>query len=319
MKITLFFLTLIFLSNPLFAKGSFEQWKKDYAKRASRHGIPTKFTAKMLAGIKPDPSVIKKDRNQVTSSKVIDYQKFIKRWLRKSPSRLDQAKVALKENLELLKKVEKKYGVDKEVIVSIWGTETFFGKITGDYDLLTSLSTLAWDGRRRGFFETQLNAALRHIKQGHVKREDLKGSWAGATGHCQFMPSNIPVYGQDFDGDGRIDIWNTKADIFASIANYLKKVGWKKGKSIGSLAYKKGKSRIKFGKYYSKKSYNKLGYRNLDGSKIRAGNWKKRRAAKISMKNSPIVLRGSNYTPLMKWNGSSLFAAFNILIIDALK
>jgi membrane-bound lytic murein transglycosylase B len=311
--------TLLFLSIGTHAKQSFDQWKKSYAKRASKHGISKSFTLKTLSGITPDMSVVKKDRNQVTSSKNLDYQKFIKRWLRNSPSRLDESRKALSDNLALLEKVEAKYGVDKEVIVSLWGTETLFGKITGDYDLLTSLATLSWDGRRRKFFETQLNAALRLIKQGHVKRKDLKGSWAGATGQCQFMPSNIPVYGQDFDGDGKIDIWNNKADLFASIAYYMKRVGWKKGKSIGSLSYNIKRSKISLNKYRSKSEWNRLGFRNLDGTKLNDIKWKKRKAAKITMKNSPIVLRGSNYKPLMNWNSSSLFAAFNILIIDELK
>lgn len=313
--VTLFFV----FSSPLQSKETFEQWKKAYAKRASRHGIPTSFSLKHLNRIKPDKSVIKKDRNQVTSSKTIDYQKFIKRWLRKSPSRLEMAQRVYKENYRLLKKVEARYGVDKEVIVSLWGTETLFGKITGDYDLIRSLATLSWDGRRRRFFETQLNAAFRLLKQGHAKREELKGSWAGATGHCQFMPSNVPVYAVDFDGDGRKNIWSSKADIFGSIANYLKKVGWKKGKSIGTLALNTKNKKVNFSKYRSKKQYHKLGFRTLDGNRLNGSPWKARRASEISMKNSPIVLRGSNYRPLMKWNASSLFAAFNILIIEELK
>lgn len=312
-----FILLLVLIPLQLQAE-TFEQWKKNYAKKASRHGIPVSFTLMTLADVKLDASVIKKDRNQVISNKKTDYKVFIKRWLRKNPSRVEEAKRMLKENLPLLKKVEKKYGVQKEVIVALWGTETLFGKITGDYDLVRSLATLAYDGRRRSFFETQLNAALRMLKQGHITREKLKGSWAGATGNCQFMPSNHRVYAQDFDGDGKKDIWTNKADIFASIANYLKKVGWKNGKSIGSLAINTRNKKIKLNKYRSKSEFNKLGFRNLDGSLIKKGNWKKRRVSQIPMKNSPIVLRGSNYSPLLRWNGSSLFAAFNILLIEGM-
>lgn len=316
MKIILVF--FLILSTNSYAE-SFSSWKNSYAQRAARHGIPKKFTLKMLKDIVPDKSVIAKDKNQITSSKKADYKKFIKRWMRSKPTRIQTARKMLKENYSLLSKIEKEYGVDKEIIVALWGTETFFGKITGSYDLVTSLATLSYDGRRRKFFETQLSAALRLIFQGHVTREKLKGSWAGATGHCQFMPSNISVYAVDYDGDGKTDIWSNKADIFASIANYLKKVGWKRGNSVGSLAVRTKKVDLSGQRYRSKAEYNKIGFRNLDGSKIKKGNWNRRMFSPISMKNSPVVLRGGNFRPLMRWNNSSLFAAFNILLVDGMK
>jgi membrane-bound lytic murein transglycosylase B len=312
-----YILLSLLISSPLYAKQTFEQWKKSYAKKAAKHGLPQKFVLSMLEDVTVDETVIEKDRNQVILDKKRDYNDFIKRWMRTEPSRIEQGRIALQENLELLQRVEKKYGVEKEVIVSLWGVETFYGQITGDYDLVRSLATLAYDGRRRKFFEIQLNASLRLIKQGHVKREDLKGSWAGATGQCQFMPSNIPAYARDFDGDGKKDIWNNKADLFASIAYFLKKVGWQKGKSIGSLALNNKGKELNKTKYRTKNTYSKLGFTELDGSKI-SGNWRARRIATIPMKNSPVVLRGSNYKPLTTWNNSSLFAAFNILLVEGL-
>lgn len=313
-------LMLLIISTNTFARENFEQWKISYAKRAARRGIPEYFVLNILKDVKEDLEVIKKDKNQVILSTKKDYHVFIKKWLKSNPSRIELGKQKLKENFDLLQKVENKYGVDKEVIVSLWGVETLYGKITGDNDLITSLATLAYEGRRRTFFERQLNAALRLLKQGHVKREDLKGSWAGATGQCQFMPSNIPAYAQDFDGDGKKDIWNNKADLFASIANFLKKVGWEKGKSIGSLAMvPKGlKEKLSPIKYRTKFTYNKMGLKSLNGNKI-SGNWRARRIATIPLKNSPIILRGSNYSKLLNWNNSSLFAAFNILLVDGFK
>jgi len=128
------------------------------------------------------------------------------------------------------------------------------------------------------------------------------------------------VYARDHDGDGKKDIWHTKADVFASIANFLKRVGWKKGRSIGSLAISnKDVSKINLDKYRTKRQYISLGLTNIDGSNTLIGNWRARKAASIPMQNSPIVLRGSNYQPLLAWNNSSLFAAFNILLIDGLK
>lgn len=316
----IFILIFLILSTNSFAKESFEQWKSSYAKRASKRGIPKKYVLEILKDVKLDSNVIEKDSKQVIFDKEKDYNIFIKSWLRSNPSRVELAKQALVDNLDLLKKVENRYGVDKEIIVSLWGVETLFGKITGDYDLITSLATLAYDGRRRTFFERQLNAALRLLKKGHVVRESLKGSWAGATGQCQFMPSNISAYAQDFDGDGKKDIWTNKADLFASIANFLKMVGWEKGKSIGSLATVSTDviSELSLTKYRTKDTYNKLGFKNLKGEKIK-GNWVARRVATIPLKNSPVILRGSNYSKLLRWNNSSLFAAFNIMLIDELK
>lgn len=318
---TYFILCLCLLSINSFARGaseSFEQWKKSYASRAARHGLSQKFVLNILKDVKEDLTVVEKDRNQVILDKERDYNQFIQKWLRSDPSRIELGRELLKENWDILQKVESHYGVEKEIIVSLWGVETFYGQITGSYDLIRSLATLAYEGRRRKFFEIQLNAALRLIKQGHVTREDLKGSWAGATGQCQFMPSNIPAYAQDFDGDGKKDIWNNKSDLFASIAFFLKKVGWQKGKSIGLLAMNTKNLDLSPTKYRSKKIYQKLGFKTLGGSKV-DGNWSARRIANIPMKGSPVILRGSNYAPLLKWNNSSLFAAFNILILEGLQ
>lgn len=306
-----------FVIPPAYGKQSFDDWKKSFIRKAAKRGIPSKFVIKQFETVSFDKEIVEKDRNQVTSSKKIDYQKWIKTWLREDPSRIDEAKKALEDNLEVLKKVEKKYGVEKEVIVALWGTESLFGKIQGDYDLINSLATLTYDGRRKRFFEIQLMAALRLIYRGHVSREDLKGSWAGATGQCQFMPSNIPGYARDFNGDGKKDIWNTKEDVFASIAYLLKKGGWKKGNTIGTLAMPTKGVDFKLNRYRSAAQYNRLGLRTMDGNKLN-GRWK-RIVATIPMQNSPVVLRGGNYEALMKWNRSSLFAAFNILLIEGLK
>jgi len=312
------FILLIFISLPLYAQEDFNAWKKSYAKRAAKRGLPSKFVLDILKDVEEDLSVIEKDKKQVILDKEKDYKTFIQMWLRSNPSRIEIGKEMLKKHAKVLNKIEKKYGVEKEIIIALWGVETFYGKITGDYDLIRSLATLSYEGRRRKFFETQLNAALRALKQGHVTRDKLIGSWAGATGQCQFMPSNIPVYAQDFNGDGKKDIWTTTEDVFASIAYLLKKAGWEKGKSIGQLAINSKNIEIDNEIYRSPSTFNRLGFTALDGSSIK-GRWNSRRFATIPMKNSPVVLRGSNYKPLLKWNNSSLFAAFNILLLEGFK
>jgi membrane-bound lytic murein transglycosylase B len=231
---------------------------------------------------------------------------------------VSKGKELLEEHAELLSVIEKKYKVDKEAIVSLWGVETLYGKVTGNYNVIDALATLGYDKRRRRFFEKELISALQIVRKGHVEKEEFLGSWAGATGQCQFMPSSFILHAQDGDGDGKKDIWTNKKDIFASIANYLKKHGWKKGKKIGELAYKKGSlKRIPANRIRSPYQYNKLGFRKMDGTKL-SGRWK-RRYESIPHKNSPVVLRGSNYMTLKRWNNSSLFAALNIILMEEFK
>ncbi len=314
-KIKLISILYIFFFSLNTSAKSFEDWKVSFTKKAARLGVPSSFVKKTLAPIKYNKSIIEKDRNQVTSNTEINYPDFMRRWLRKDMSRISRGKELIKKHYQLLDEVEKKYKVEKEVIVSLWGTETFYGEITGDYDLIESLSTLTYEGRRRKFFEVQLVEALRLIYKGHVKREDLKGSWAGATGQCQFMPSNILPFAVDFDGDGKKDIWNNLGDVFASIANLLKRGGWQYKKSIGSLGKIDGEISFDLDRYRSKREYLSLGVAPVKGSDFSNQNWRKRRASSIPFKNSPIVLRGGNYDAIMKWNRSSLFAAFNIILI----
>tara|TARA_Y100000780_G_scaffold232581_1_gene267364 strand:- start:63879 stop:64841 length:963 start_codon:yes stop_codon:yes gene_type:complete len=299
------------------ASSDFDKWKKQFSLKASKKGLNSKFVLNQLESVSYKPKIIEKDRNQLTSDSSINYPSFIDRWLSSNPPRVNKGKELLSENRELLEQIEKKYSVDKEAIVSLWGVETLYGNITGDYDIVSVLSTLAYDKRRRSFFEKELMAALTILKEGHIDRENFKGSWAGAMGQCQFMPTSFLMYAQDFDGDGKKDIWKNKKDLFASMAYYLKRAGWKKNKEIGLLATKKGKVNFNHKKMRRPSQYNKLGLRTLDGKKLQ-GNWR-RKIALIPHKNSPLVLRGSNYRAIMRWNRSSLFAALNILLMEEFK
>jgi len=133
----------------------------------------------------------------------------------------------LVEHAALLDAVEQKYGVPKTVLVAFWGLETRYGEVQGSLNVPASLATLAWDGRRSGFFRSQLLDALRIIDAGHVSAVDMTGSWAGAMGHMQFMPSTFRAYAVDGDGDGRIDVWQSLPDAMYSAAHYLQQAGWR--------------------------------------------------------------------------------------------
>ena len=151
-----------------------------------------------------------------------------------SADRVANGKAALKNHRRLLDRIEAKFGVDKEIVVAFWGLESAYGQVRGDSPLIASLATLAYDGRRGAFFESQLVAALEIIQSGDVTPERMTGSWAGAMGHTQFIPTSYLAYAVDFDGDGKRDIWSDDpADALASTAAYLAHFGWKKGQPWG--------------------------------------------------------------------------------------
>src|SRR5690606_31815487 len=142
------------------------------------------------------------------------------------PGTVRTARRMMARHRTLLRKVSARYGVDPRILVAIWGLESSFGRFTGTRPTIPVLATLAWDGRRGEFFRNQLFDALTILDRGDIELGRLKGSWAGAMGQVQFMPSSYLAWAEDFDGDGRKDIWTSLPDIFASIANYLKGHGW---------------------------------------------------------------------------------------------
>ena len=150
-----------------------------------------------------------------------------------SPERVTRGRALLKENRALLSRFAGSYGVPEPILTALWGIESNYGTRLGDFEVVSALATLAYNGFRAKFFREQLIAALRIVSQGHIGLHGMKGSWAGAMGQCQFIPTSFLAYAADGDGDGRKDIWTSKADVFASIANYLHRVGWRPGEGWG--------------------------------------------------------------------------------------
>ena len=153
-----------------------------------------------------------------------------------SPERVTRGRALLKENRALLSRFAGSYGVPEPILTALWGIESNYGTRLGDFEVVSALATLAYNGFRAKFFREQLIAALRIVSQGHIGLHGMKGSWAGAMGQCQFIPTSFLAYAADGDGDGRKDIWTNKADVFASIANYLHRVGWRPGEGWGEEA-----------------------------------------------------------------------------------
>lgn len=194
-----------------------------FRSEALQRGVtPETFNA-AFQNIVPNDRVIELDQKQPERAKA-GFAVYLSKVI--SQARIDNGRSAMVENSQLLNRVSDQYGVPKEMIVSLWGLETSYGKNTGGFDIIQALATLAWEGRRSEFFKTELVNALLILQGGHIDRADFKGSWAGAMGQNQFMPSSWNKYAVDFNGDGHKDIWTTRADIFASTANYLNTNNW---------------------------------------------------------------------------------------------
>ncbi|CCQ10621.1 Membrane-bound lytic murein transglycosylase B [Pseudoalteromonas luteoviolacea B = ATCC 29581] len=238
--------------------------------------------------------------------------------------KVETARKLYKENKTLLDKIEKEFGVQGRFIVALWGLESSFGRYQGSYPVISALVTLAFDGRREEMYRNQLWAALDILKDGHVNIDDFKGSWAGAMGQTQFMPTSFNSYAVDYNKDGRKDIWTTKEDAFASIANYLKTEGWNDALTWGrqvklpagfdtNLIVKRGtKSRKEWLDEWAKSErslsdWQKLGLRRADGSDLPEASLK---AALVMPddSNGRMYLAYDNYKVLMHWNRSYYFA-----------
>nr|WP_237684962.1 lytic murein transglycosylase [Szabonella alba] len=211
-------------------QAAFGQWLQGFRSRALAAGITAPVLDRVLPGLTYLPDVIRRDRNQSEFTRTIwDYLDTAV-----SEERVANGRAALERHRALLDRIEARYGVEKEVVVAVWGLETAYGTFRGSTATLDALATLAHDGRRGAFFEAELLNALRIIAAGDVTPDRMLGSWAGAMGHTQFMPSSFLALAQDFDGDGRRDIWaDDPADGLASAAHYLAHYGWTRGMPWG--------------------------------------------------------------------------------------
>jgi membrane-bound lytic murein transglycosylase B len=205
-----------------------DAWVEGFRPRALAAGVAASTFDAALRGVAFDPKVVERDRNQNEFSKTIwDYLDTAV-----SEDRVALGLKAIARNRALLERIEAEYGVEKEVVAAVWGLESAYGTYRGDLPVLGSLATLAYEGRRGAFFETELIAALKIVQGGHVER--FAGSWAGASGHTQFMPSSWERFAVDFDGDGKKNLWgDDPGDALASTANYLRHWGWVKGQPWG--------------------------------------------------------------------------------------
>ena len=301
----------------------FGEWLAELRAEASAKGISKATLDAALNGIKPIPRVIELDRKQPEFT--LTFRQYLDRVV--PQSRKDRAQARFNENRELLLEVGEKYGVQPRFIVALWGIETDFGRVLGSFDVIPALATLAHDGRRSAFFRRELLDALFILDEGHTSAGNMKGSWAGAMGQSQFMPSSFRRFAQDHDGDGRQDIWGTRADVFASAANYLKKSGWNDDLTWGrevrlpdtGEAGRGSAMTLHESKVWKRlPEWSSLGLRGRDGSALPTRNIKARLVMPGGA-DGPAYLVYANYEAILKWNRSNYFAIAVGTLADSMR
>ncbi len=299
---------LMFVSGVAIAEQqSFESWLGELRLEAIDKGITPQTFDTAFKGVKPIPRIIELDRKQPEFT--LTLEEYVSRVVPKR--RINLGKKRLEANRELLEQVSEKYGVQPRFLVAFWGIETDFGRLTGGYSVIAAITTLAYDGRRADFFRRQLMDALQILEEGHTTPDKMTGSWAGAMGQAQFMPSTFRAYAVDFDGDNKIDLWGNKGDVFASAANYLSSVGWDKEQTWGrevKLPDSFDKSLFGLETKKSLAEWDKLGVRRLSGKNLPERDLQ---ASLIQPDEGKFVrsyLVYDNYRAIMDWNKSNKFA-----------
>ena len=292
---------------PAAAATDFEAWLDKLRQEARAQGISAATVDTALANVKPIPRVIELDRRQPEFT--LTFAQYMKRVV--TDRRVAKGRERLRQHRDLLNEVAQKYGVQPRFIVALWGIETDFGRITGGFPVLSALATLAHDGRRSAFFRKELLLALKIVDGGHIRAADMKGSWAGAMGQNQFMPSSFHAFAVDHDGDGRKDIWTNLPDVFASIANYLSGSGWRVDQTWGrAVSLPAGMTRGEIGRKKRQliSAWQARGVRRTDGSDLPTRDLMAAIIAPQRGAPAPAYLVYNNYNVILKWNRSDYFA-----------
>ena len=315
-KILILLLLLMFIfSNQNHVKASlnssdFNHWLISFKKTAIKKGISKKTVDAALQHVKFLENVIKYDRKQPEFFE--DTLTYISK--RATVKRVNTAKKKLKKNKLLLNEIEDSFNVEKEILLALWAIETNFGRHVGKMDIISSLATLSFDKRRSKFFTQQLLTLLELIDNGTVDLNSLYGSWAGAYGNFQFMPTTISSYAIDYDKDNKIDLKNSLHDSFASAANYINKIGWKNSQPCFIQVKLNKKIKDKYLNKSARKIKNKLrisvwtkmGIVNLDGSEIKSS-YKSALIIPDGDQQGPAYLVFHNFEKILKWNRSLRF------------
>ncbi|MEH0741464.1 lytic murein transglycosylase [Vibrio cholerae] len=299
---------------------SFDDYIQTLRDEAKAMGIAQPVIDEAFANVTHKPRAVTADKNQPEKKLTLDeyIPRAVPKW------KIDQAKALYQKHHTELTRIGEQYGVQPRFIVALWGVESNFGKFTGNYPVIDALATLAYDGRREAFFRSETMAALQILEQGHIAFDDFKGSWAGAMGQCQFMPSSFLAFAADGNGDGKKDIWTTEADVFASAANYLSQSGWDDTYTWGrQVKLPAGFDTSIQGRAPDKAKYLQqwasMGITRFDGRPLPKLD-QDIQAWLIAPDdaNGRVYLVYNNYNVLMKWNRSYYFALAVSHLADAI-
>lgn len=284
----------------------FETWLEGVKAEARERGVSDATIDKALTGLKPIDRVLELDRAQPEFT--LSFEDYIAKTV--SKNRVSAGQRMLAEHRALLKKVSAEYKVQPRFIVAFWGLESDFGRSMGGFSVPGALATLAWEGRRATFFRDELFNALKIIDMGDVSAPDMMGSWAGAMGQSQFMPSSFLKFGVDFDGDKKRNIWTSYADVFASIANYLSQSGWHDDQGWGRrvrLPKSFNANLVSLDVKKTVTAWGALGVKRSDGHALpKSAN--EASLVQAGEKAGPIFLVYDNYRTTLLWNRSTFFA-----------
>ena len=305
--LSIFLLSLIF-GQLVWAEDNTDyfHWLENFKRDAQQSGITIDILTTAFADVKPLAWIIKLDRNQP------EFKKTLPEYLAGAVTykRVKRGQQLLVENTEIFAQIYQDYQVQPRFLLALWGIETSFGLHSGNVPIIEALVTLAYDGRRSNYFRQELLDALQILDQGHIKYDQMKGSWAGAMGQVQFMPSSFLSYAVDGNGDGRIDLWNTREDYLSSAANYLAKSGWDYKYTWGrEVILPSNLNTAQFGleRQQILSDWQKLGVRTIERKSLPMD----KIMASLIQPDGPqgrSFLVYDNYRVLLKWNKAHRFA-----------
>ncbi len=306
----------------------FDEWLQELKAEARERGYSESLVELALSKVEPLPRVIQNDRSQ--AELIVGFDRYYRS--RVTPQIVRRGRELVRQHRALLRRIETAYDVQRRFLVAIWGIETRYGRVTGDTPVFQALATLAWEPRRSDFFRSELFDALTMVARGHIDAASMTGSWAGAMGHPQFMPSSYLKFAEDFDRDGRRDIWGTTSDALASIANYLGAWGWDDEFTWGREVRVTGAARARIDQEIPRRTEGCFAMRNMT-ERVPLADWQRLGVRRVNGRALPAAdvtaglvttdtrsfLVYENYDAILRYNCAHYYALTVALLADQLR